>query len=162
MEHTISVLVENHFGVLAKISGLFSARGFNITSLSVGETEDPNLSRMTIVVDADDKILEQVKKQLNKLIDTHKVIDFAAQEACERELILAKVKKAEKTSELLELIDVFRGKVIDVALDSLVVELTGGTDKIDAFVNLVRPFGILEIARTGRVALGRGEKIRKA
>jgi len=162
MEHTISVLVENHFGVLARISGLFSARGFNITSLSVGETEDPRMSRMTIVVDADDKILEQVKKQLNKLIDTHKVIDFAAEEACERELILVKVQKSGKTSELLQLVDVFRGKIIDVSLDSFIIELTGGTEKIDAFVNLIRPFGILEIARTGRVALGRGEKIKKA
>jgi acetolactate synthase-1/3 small subunit len=161
MEHTISVLVENHFGVLARISGLFSARGFNIKSLSVGETEDAKLSRMTIVVDADDKILEQVKKQLNKLIDTHKVIDFVTEQACERELILVKVQKAGKTSELLQLVDVFRGKIIDVALDSFIVELTGGTEKIEAFVNLLRPFGILESARTGRVALGRGEKVKK-
>ena len=162
MEHTISVLVENHFGILAKIAGLFSARGFNITSLSVGETEDPALSRMTIVVDADDKILEQVKKQLNKLIDVFKVMDLTGQHPVERELILVKVKKGDKPSEILELVDVFRGKIIDVSLDSLIIELTGGTEKIEAFASLLRPFGILEMARTGRVALGRGDKGKKA
>jgi acetolactate synthase-1/3 small subunit len=158
MEHTISVLVENHFGVLAKISGLFSARGFNIMSLSVGTTDDPETSRMTIVVDADDKILEQVKKQLNKLIDTKKVIDLTGTPSVERELILVKVRKEARISEIMEMVDVFRGKIIDVSVDSVTVELTGSTPKIDAFIELVRPFGILETARTGRVALGRGEK----
>lgn len=158
MEHTISVLVENHVGVLARIAGLFSARGFNITSLSVGETEDPEVSRMTIVVDADERILEQIKKQLNKLIDTRKVIDLTGQDYVERELILIKVKKEDNFSELLELVDVFRGKILDVSHDSITVELTGSTSKIEAFINLILPFGILEMARTGRVALGRGEK----
>jgi len=158
MEHTISVLVENHVGVLARIAGLFSARGFNITSLSVGETEDPEVSRMTIVVDADERILEQIKKQLNKLIDTRKVIDLTGQDYVERELILIKVKKEDNFSELLELVDVFRGKILDVSHDSITIELTGSTSKIEAFINLILPFGILEMARTGRVALGRGEK----
>lgn len=156
MEHTISVLVENHFGVLSKISGLFSARGFNIISLNVGETEDPQLSRMTIVVDADDAILEQVKKQLNKLIDVYKVTDLTDKPSMEREMIFLKVKRTSKGSEILEIVDVFRGKVIDVSPDSLVAELTGNRDKIDAFINLLKPYGILELARTGKVALGRG------
>lgn len=156
MEHTISVLVENHFGVLAKISGLFSARGFNIRSLSVGETEDPQLSRMTIVVDADDKILDQVKKQLNKLIDVHKVVDLTGMQSVERELVFVKVNRKEKMSEIIQTADLFRGKVIDVAPESLVIELTGGEEKIEAFINLMRPFGIIEIARTGKVAMGRG------
>jgi acetolactate synthase I/III small subunit len=157
MEHTISVLVENHFGVLAKIAGLFSARGFNITSLSVGETEDPVLSRMTIVVDADDKILDQVKKQLNKLIDVHKVVDLTEQRSVERELVFLKVKKTGASSEIIETVDIFRGKIIDVAADSLMVELTGGSEKIEAFISLIKPYGIIEIARTGRVALSRGK-----
>lgn len=158
MEHTISVLVENHVGVLAKIAGLFSARGFNITSLSVATTDDPETSRMTIVVDADDRILDQVKKQLNKLIDTKKVVDLTGTPAVERELVLVKLRKEGRISDIMELVDVFRGKVIDVAAESVIVELTGGTEKIDAFLELVKPFGILEAARTGRVALGRGEK----
>ena len=157
MEHTISVLVENHFGVLAKIAGLFSARGFNITSLSVGETEDPVLSRMTIVVDADDKILDQVKKQLNKLIDVHKVVDLTDQRSVERELVFIKVKKSGSSSEIIETVGIFRGKIIDVAQESLMVELTGGSEKIEAFISLLKPYGILEIARTGRVALSRGK-----
>ncbi len=156
MEHTISVLVENHFGVLAKISGLFSARGFNIRSLSVGETEDTKLSRMTIVVDADDKILDQVKKQLNKLIDVHKVVDLTGIESVERELVFVKVNRKDKMSEILQIADLFRGKVIDVAAETLVIELTGGTAKVEAFINLLHPFGIIEIARTGKVAMGRG------
>ena len=156
MEHTISVLVENHFGVLAKISGLFSARGFNIRSLSVGETEAADLSRMTIVVDADDKILDQVKKQLNKLVDVHKVMDLTGSASVERELVFVKVNRTQKMSEIVQIADLFRGKVIDIAPESMVIELTGGTDKVEAFINLLRPFGIIEIARTGKVAMGRG------
>jgi len=157
MEHTISVLVENHFGVLAKIAGLFSARGFNIKSLSVGETENPKLSRMTIVVSADDKILEQVKKQLNKLVDVHKVVDLSGKPSVERELLFVKVKQSGKSSEIMQIVDVFRGSVIDVSADSIVVELTGGTDKLKAFLKLLNPYGIIEIARTGKVALSRGK-----
>jgi len=147
--------------VLAKISGLFSARGFNITSLSVGETEDPKLSRMTIVVDADDKILEQVKKQLNKIIDVHKVIDLAADQSCERELLLVKVTKGDKTTELLQLVKVFHGEVIDVAPDSVIIELSDESEKVEAFLKVLRPYGIIELARAGRVALGRGDKAKK-
>ena len=157
MEHTISVLVENHFGVLAKISGLFSARGFNIKSLSVGETENPKLSRMTIVVSADDKILEQVKKQLNKLVDVYKVVDLSGKPSVERELLFVKVKRGSKSSEIMQVVDIFRGKIIDVSSDSIVVELTGGTDKLKAFLELLNPYGIIEIARTGKVALSRGK-----
>lgn len=157
MEHTISVLVENHFGVLAKISGLFSARGFNIKSLSVGETENPKLSRMTIVVSADDKILEQVKKQLNKLVDVYKVVDLSSKPSVERELLFVKVKRGSKSSEIMQVVDIFRGNIIDVSLDSIVVELTGGTDKLKAFLELLNPYGIIEIARTGKVALSRGK-----
>lgn len=157
MEHTISVLVENHFGVLAKIAGLFSARGFNITSLSVGETEIPDQSRMTIVVDADDKILDQVKKQLNKIIDVHKVVDLTEQKSVERELVFIKVKKTGSSSEIIEIVSIFRGKIIDVAPESLMIEMTGGTDKIDALISLLKPYGIIEMARTGRIALSRGK-----
>src|SRR3989339_27472 len=159
MRHAISVLVENKFGVLARISTLFAARGFNIDSLSVGETEDPDVSRMTIVVRGDDRILEQVEKQLNKLVDVIKVIDFKGTAHLERDLVLVKVK-ADKTtrSEILQIVDIFRAKIVDVAADSLIVEITGDVNKIEAILLLLKPFGIKEMCRTGIIALARGLK----
>jgi acetolactate synthase-1/3 small subunit len=159
MRHTISLLVENKFGVLARISGLFSARGYNIDSLSVGTTEDPMVSRMTIVVKGDDRILEQVLKQLNKLIDVIKVTDYQDTPHIERDLVLCKVT-AEKNSrsELVQICDIFRAKIVDVGADTLVIEMTGNNEKIDAFLNMVRPFGIKETCRTGIVAMARGKQ----
>lgn len=158
MRHTISVMVENKFGVLARISTLFAARGFNIDSLAVGETENPDISRMTIVVRGDDKILEQVEKQLNKLIDVIKVTDFKETHRIERDLALIKVK-ADKTtrSEILQIADIFRAKIIDVSTDSMIVEITGDEEKIQAILTMLAPFGIRETCRTGIIAIGRGK-----
>lgn len=159
--HTISVLVENKAGVLSRISGLFSARGFNIDSLSVGETEDPSISRMTIVVRGNTNILEQVEKQLNKLIDIIKVSDFKDTPHVERDLVLVKVKSDKGTrSELMQICDIFRAKIVDVAHESLIVEATGDVNKIEALLNLLRPFGVKEMCRTGIIAMARGGKER--
>ncbi len=156
MKKTISVLVENHFGVLTHVSGLFSARGFNIDSLTVGETEDPSISRMTIVVDGDEKTLEQVKKQLNRLIDTIKVIDLTEEDFIDRELILVKVKMDSKNrSEILQIADTFQAKIDDAKKDTAVIEVTGDENKIKSFIEMIRPFGIAEVVRTGRIAMGR-------
>ncbi len=159
-KHTISVLVENRSGVLARISGLFSARGFNIDSLAVGETEDPTVSRMTIVVKGDEKILEQVEKQLNKLIDIIKVSDYISTPHLERDLALIKVNAdQDDRSELLQIVNIFRAKIVDVSSDFLIVEATGDEDKIEALIRMLEPFGIREMSRTGIVAMARGEKI---
>lgn len=156
MKKTISVLVENHFGVLTHVSGLFSARGFNIDSLAVGETEDPSISRMTIVVDGDEKTLEQVKKQLNRLIDVIKVIDLTGEDFIDRELIMVKVKLDNKNrAEVLQIADTFQGKIDDVKKETAVIEVTGDANKIRSFIEIMRPFGISEIVRTGRIAMGR-------
>jgi acetolactate synthase-1/3 small subunit len=161
MKHTISLLVENKPGVLSRVAGLFSGRGFNIESLSVAETIDPKVSRMTILTTGNDKILEQINKQLNKLINVIKVVDFKGNEYVGRELALIKVTVTEKTrSEILSIIDVFRGKVVDVSPESYTVEVTGDENKIKAIIDLFRPLGIKEIARTGSAALTRGSKIR--
>ncbi len=155
MKHTISVLVENKFGVLARISGLFSARGFNIESLAVSETEDPIVSRMTLVTEGDEKTLEQIKKQLNKLIDVIKVGDFTNKEYIERELLLVKVAVSAKSrTEVLQAVDSMGGEVVNAASGSLTIEATGDSKKIAAFLELLRPFGILEVVRTGRIAIG--------
>jgi len=152
--HTISALVENHFGVLCRISGLFSSRGFNIDSLSVGETEDPNISRMTIVVKGDDRVLEQVVKQLNRLIDVIKVIDITHGTFIERELALIKVKSETSTrSEIIQITEVFRANIVDVSTQSMTIEATGKVDKINAMITMLSQFGITEMARTGNVAL---------
>ncbi|MFQ5867704.1 MAG: acetolactate synthase small subunit [bacterium] len=157
MRHTVSVLVENKPGVLARISSLFSGRGFNIDSLAVGETEQPDISRMTIVVKGDERILEQVMKQLNKLIDVIKVTDFVEQPHLERDLVLIKVNAGKgKRSEVLEIVDIFRAKIVDVAPNSVIVEITGDEEKILALVNMLKRFGIKEMVRTGIVAMGRG------
>jgi len=157
MKHTISVLVENQSGVLARISGLFSARGYNIDSLAVGETEDPTVSRMTIVSQGDDRIIEQIMKQLNKLVDVIKVQDLSEAEMIERELVLVKVTVgATQRAELMQIVNTFRAKIVDVNPKSLTVEVTGNQSKIDAMLELLGPFGIKEVARTGIIALSRG------
>ena len=159
MKHTISVLVENEFGVLSRISGLFSGRGFNIESLSVAPTLEPNISRMTIVTSGDDRILEQINKQLNKLISTIKVVDFTGQDYVERELALIKVTaETEHRAEVLRVVDIFRAKVVDVTPKSYTVEISGAPDKINALIELLRPMGIKEIVRSGPLVIGRGPK----
>ena len=163
MKHTISVLVENKFGVLARISGLFSARGFNISSLAVGETEDPAVSRMTIVVEGDDKTLEQIKKQSNKLIDVIKVVDYREGDFIDRELILIKISVSPKTrKEVLEAIDDLGAKIELTGENFLCVEASGDQVKIQALLERLRPFGIMEVVRTGRVAMDATGKILKA
>ena len=155
-KHTISVLVENRFGVLARVAGLFSARGFNIDSLAVGETEDPTISRMTITLRGDDKILQQVKKQLNKLIDVIKVLDFTRKECIDREIVLIKVLVEErKRAEILKVIDSVGAKVIDVGPETITVEETGEEAGIHALLELLRPYGIEEIVRSGTIAIGK-------
>jgi acetolactate synthase-1/3 small subunit len=157
VRHTVSVLVENKFGVLARISTLFAARGFNIDSLNVSETEDPTVSRMTIVVKGGYSILEQVTRQLHKLMDIIKVNDFNGVEYIERGLALIKINIKKSTrNEVLHLIEIFRSKIIDVSQDSIIVEITGDGNKIRAFIKMVMPYGIKETCKTGIVALGRG------
>ncbi|MCK9554646.1 acetolactate synthase small subunit [bacterium] len=157
MKHTISALVENKSGVLARIAGLFSARGFNIDSLAVGETQDAAISRMTIVVRGDDAVLEQVCKQLNKLVDVIKVQDFAGKDFVDRELILLKVSTDGKTRhEVLQIVEIFRAKIIDIKAKSMTIEATGSDSKVDAIIDMLKPFGIKELARTGKIAIARG------
>jgi acetolactate synthase-1/3 small subunit len=159
MQHTISVLVENEFGVLARVAGLFSGRGFNIDSLSVAPTNEEGMSRMTIVTRGDDKILEQITKQLNKLIDVIKVIDFTDGSGIEREMALIKVTaEDESRAEVLRIVDIFRAKIIDVTPKSYTIEATGNPLKIDAILDLLRPLGLKELVRTGAVSIGRGAK----
>lgn len=150
----LSVLVENKFGVLARIAGLFSARGFNISSLAVAETEDPTMSRITMVVDADEKILQQIKKQLNKLIDVIKVIDLTEKDYIDREIVLMKVKIDSKTRDkVIKALDSLNAKVVAMGKESVTIEEVGDEKKIGATLQLLRPFGIIEIARTGKVAI---------
>jgi acetolactate synthase-1/3 small subunit len=159
MKHTISVLVENQFGVLARISGLFSGRGFNIDSLSVGETEDPTISRITLVVKGDDLIIEQLMKQLNKLVDVIKVNDLTKDEFIDRELALIKVQSDGKTrSEIMQIVDIFRGKIVDVAPHSLTIEVTGTEEKVQGIMDLLRGFGVREVVRSGKIAISRDKK----
>ena len=159
MKHVISALVQNEPGVLAHVAGMFAARGFNIDSLVVGRTEDPGLSRMTIVVVGDDRVLEQVRKQLGKIVTVVKVRDFSDVDYVERDLMLIRVHSVpEKRAEIIQLADLFRGRVIDVARTSVTVELSGTEDKLEAFIDLVRPYGIRELARTGIIAMQRGEQ----
>ena len=157
MRHTISILVENEFGVLARVAGLFSGRGFNIDSLSVAKTLDPSLSRITLVTEGDDQIVEQITKQLNKLICVIKVSDFQDTPHVEREMALIKVAADERTrGEVLNIIDIFRAKVIDAGPRSFVIEVTGDEGKITAILDLLKPLGVKEIVRTGKVAVQRG------
>jgi len=158
MRHIISAIVENKPGVLAHIAGLFAGRGFNIDSLAVGETEDPTRSRMTVVVRGDDTVLEQVRKQLGKIVDVIKVSDFAGEDIVERDLMLIKVGvRPEKRGEVFEVASVFRGKIVDIGAKHLTIEIAGPEKKIEAFIDLLKPYGIKELARTGRIALGRGD-----
>lgn len=159
MRHTVSVLVQNEFGVLSRISGLFSGRGFNIESLTVAETLEPSVSRMTIVTRGDDKVLEQITKQLNKLVSVIKVHDFTGEEHIERDLALIKVSsKSDNRAEILSIVDIFRAKVVDVSPRNYTIEITGDAEKIGAITELLRPFGIKEIVRTGSVAMARSPK----
>jgi len=157
MKHTISVLVENKPGVLARVAGLFSRRGFNIESLAVGTTEDESVSRMTIVVSGDDTVLEQITKQLYKLIDVIKVFDIPKEVAVERELVLIKVACNEKSrSEIVEIVDVFKAKIADVSEGAMTIEMTGEENKVEGIQKLLKKFGIKELVRTGKIALQRG------
>jgi acetolactate synthase I/III small subunit len=157
--HNLSVLVENKPGVLARIAGLFARRGFNIDSLAVGESEDAALSRMTIVVSVEDRPLEHITKQLHKLINVLRITELSHEESVERELALIKVTSgAGRRAEILEIVEIFRAKVVDVDSDAVILEATGTPEKIVALESLLRPYGIVEIARTGRIALGRGSR----
>ena len=159
MKHIISVLVENEFGVLSRISGLFSGRGFNIESLCVAETLDPTISTMTVVTTGDDAIIEQILKQLNKLINVIKVIDFRDTDYVSREMVLVKVNADEKTrEEILRMVEIFRGKIIDVSQKTYTIMITGDEEKLRAFLALVRPLGIKELVRTGPIAMARGDR----
>ncbi len=158
-KHTLSVLVENKPGVLARVAALFSRRGFNIDSLAVGPTEHADVSRMTIVVNVDDLPLEQVTKQLNKLVNVLKVVELEAETAIQRELLLVKVKADQGTrTQVLEIVQVFRAKVVDVATDAVAIEVTGTADKLDAFIRVLEPYGIRELVQSGMVAVGRGAR----
>jgi acetolactate synthase-1/3 small subunit len=163
MRHVISALVMNEPGVLAGVANMFSARGFNIDSLVVGRTEDPALSRMTIVVVADDQTIDQVRKQLAKLVPVVSVRDFKGSSYVERDLSLITVGAGpERRSEVIEIVNLFRGKVVDVSPESLVVELAGTEEKIEAFIELMKPYGIRELARTGVIAMARGAQPEKS
>jgi len=157
--HTISVLVEDKPGVLTRVAGLFAARGFNIDSLAVGPTSDDGLSRMTVVVQVDRKPLEQITKQLNKLINVIKILEHEPGEAVERELMLVKVRaEGDARARVMEIADVFRVNVVDVTNDTLTLEAAGKSDKLEALLSLLRDFGVVELSRTGRIALGRGDR----
>lgn len=158
-KHVLSVLVENKPGVLARIAALFSRRGFNIESLAVGETERPEISRMTVLVDADSFPLEQVTKQLNKLVEVIKVVELEAEGLVERRVILVKVRvDAGTRGPVLQIVDLFRAKVVDVAPDSLVIEATGKVEKLEALLANLEPYGVRELVQSGMVAVGRGPR----
>jgi len=157
MRHVLSAVVQNVPGVLAHISGMLASRGYNIDSLAVGETENHELSRMTFVVVGDDRVLEQVRKQLEKIVTVVKVVDVSSQDFVERDLMLVKVKAPPggKRSEIRELTEVFRGRIVDIGVDEVIVEISGQERKIEAFIDLIRPYGIKELVRTGRIAMVR-------
>lgn len=157
MRHVLSALVQNQPGVLAHISGMLASRGFNIDSLAVGATEKADLSRMTFVINGDDQELEQVRKQLGKIITVVAVQDISSEDFVERDLMLLKVKaSSQQRTEITLLVEMFRGRIVDISPDSLMIEISGKENKIDAFIDLMRPYGIIELARTGRIALVRG------
>jgi len=158
MLHTLAVIVENHPGVLIRVAGLFARRGYNIESLTVCRTEDPDVSRMTIVVNGDDQVLEQVRNQLSKLVIVHTVTDLTGKSVVDRELALVRVEvSAETRSVVLQIVEVFRGRVVDMGRSNITVELTGDIEKIDAFVHAISPYGLLELVRTGKIAILRSE-----
>ena len=159
MQHTISVLMNNHFGVLSRVSGLFSGRGFNIESLNVAETSDPEISRMTIVTIGNDAKVEQITKQLNKLVDIIKVVDLTEENFVDRERVLIKMNaEAQVRAEMLRIVELFRAKVVDVSSSTYTIEITGDEGKIKSFLELLSPIGIKEVVRSGRIAIGRGNK----
>jgi acetolactate synthase-1/3 small subunit len=159
MRHVLSALVQNVPGVLSHISGMLASRGYNIDSLAVGETEDPHLSRMTFVVVGDDAILEQVRKQLEKIVTVVRVDDISSQDHVERDLMLLKVSApAGRRSEICELTGIFRGRIVDVAPEMVMIEISGEEQKLEAFIEMMRPFGIVELVRTGRIAMARGNR----
>ena len=159
MQHTISVLMNNHFGVLSRISGLFSGRGFNIESLNVAETADPNISRMTIVTIGDKAKIEQITKQLNKLVDVIKVVDLTEESFVDRELVLIKMNAESRVrEEMLRIVELFRARVVDVSSSTYTIEITGDEGKINSFLELLNPLGVKEVVRSGRIAIGRGNK----
>ncbi len=159
MKHALSVLVENKPGVLTRVAGLFARRGFNIDSLVVAETENPVVSRMTITVDEQDHPVEQVTKQLHKLINVLKITDLDPTRSVERELLLVKVKAdVDSRSPIMQIAEIFRAKIIDVSAEVLIIEMTGTREKVGAFVELLAPFGVVELMRTGRIAMSRGKK----
>ncbi len=159
MRHIISILIENEFGALSRVSGLFSARGYNIESLTVAPTEDQTLSRMTLVTSGSDHVIEQITKQLNKLVDVVKLIDLAEAVHVERELMLVKVKTSDDSrDEIKRLSDIFRGKIIDVTQSSYVIEMTGTPDKLDAFIDSIQSDAVIEVVRSGPMGISRGEK----
>jgi acetolactate synthase-1/3 small subunit len=159
MKHTLAILVENKSGVLSRVASLFSRRGYNIDSLAVGVTEDSDISRITIVVHGDDHVLEQVTKQLNKLVDVIKVLDIGGEDTVERELVLIKVTASVDTrAEIIQIADIFRARIVDVASKSMIVEVTGDENKVQAIEKLLRQFGIKEMVRTGKIALIRSPK----
>ncbi|MBN2011775.1 acetolactate synthase small subunit [candidate division KSB1 bacterium] len=163
MKHTISLLVENRFGAFDRVATMFSGKGFNISSISIGETEINEISRMTIVVSGEDQVMEQIEKQLNRLIDTIKVVDLTKTERCERELALITVNyKPGTLEEVKNVCDIFRGTIVDICNKSLTMEVTGPPAKIDAIVNVLMPYGIKEMARSGTVAIRRGEQVKQA
>jgi acetolactate synthase-1/3 small subunit len=157
MRHVLSAVVQNVPGVLAHISGMLASRGYNIDSLAVGETEEPHLSRMTFVVVGDDRVVEQIRKQLEKIVTVVKVVDVSAQDYVERDLVLMKVKAPPggKRSEIRELVEIFRGRIVDVGPEEVMIEISGRENKIEAFVDRMRPYGIAELVRTGRIAMVR-------
>jgi acetolactate synthase I/III small subunit len=158
MRHVLCALVQNVPGVLSHIAGMLASRGYNIDSLAVGETEDPHLSRMTFVVVGDDAVLEQVRKQLEKIVTVVRVDDIGAQDHVERDLMLIKVATANGArSEIRELVEIFRGRIVDVAPEMVMIEMSGQERKIESFIDMMRPFGILELVRTGRIAMARGK-----
>jgi acetolactate synthase-1/3 small subunit len=159
MRHVLSALVQNQPGVLAHISGMLASRGFNIDSLAVGETEKPDLSRVTFVVNGDDAVLEQVRKQLDKIITVVQVQDISSMNFVERDLMLIKIQcPPNQRQEITPLVEMFRGRVVDITHDTLMIEISGQENKIEAFIEQVRPYGIVELARTGRIALVRGKR----
>ncbi len=163
MRHIISVLCENHFGAFNRIVTMFSGKGFNVNSMSIGETENPEISRMTIVTEGDDKIIEQVVKQLNRLIDTIKIIDLSKQPIVQRELALITVSYQKgNRGEIIELSEIFRGNIVDINNRTIMMEVTGPPEKIDAIISVLMPYGIKEIARSGNVVLKRGEMLKKS
>lgn len=159
MQHTITVLVENKPGVLARVSGLFARRAFNIESLAVSITDDPTVSRMTIVVTGDDSTLDQINKQTNKLIDVIRVLDYSEIPIVERELAMMKVNATpDQRAEIMQIVDIFHGKIIDISDSTFTIEVTGNVHKVDAIEELLRPFGIREMVRTGKIAMARGSR----